>query len=559
MIRFYKYAAHAIEARAIFTRLRFVLVFACLLIASQSSGPLLAAPPTLDHFFPAGGQRGTTIQITANGKFDTWPVDVWTDREGLSIQPEKDKGKFKVTVDDNAVGTYWLRLHNKDGATGLRPFVVGTLPEVLEAEANDDPQKPQQLSQSCVVNGKLAKSGDVDGYSIPLTSGQTLVVSMTANRVLGSPMDAVTQICDAKGFVLAQNDDAGSLDPHLVFKVPYDGTYLIRAFAFPEKANSTINFAGASNFVYRLTITTGGFAEYCLPMSVQPAKPTTVRFEGWNLAPEAKAAAIESGDEKSYQPVFHPAVANAVSVPVLKDLPIVASPDATSEKPQSLEIPCVVSGVLSAPKTSHTFAFSAKKGQKIELRVESRSLGFPLDAVIRVSDSNGKLIKEIDDASQNRDPVYSLAVPQDGEYRVSIRDLHGRGGKRFAYRLSATNAEPAFTLSVEADVFILASDKDLEIPVTINRHNGFADEIKIEAVGLPEGASVIPATSLAKGESAKSVKLKLKKIGKPTSSSFHIIGRAAERSTVTATFKQAAPEHVHDDLWLHVIRDAAGK
>ena len=41
--------------------------------------------------------------------------------------------------------SHWLRLYDEEGATALRPFVVGTLPEIVEAEPNDDPKRPQRL------------------------------------------------------------------------------------------------------------------------------------------------------------------------------------------------------------------------------------------------------------------------------------------------------------------------------------------------------------------------------------------------------------------------------
>ena len=59
-------------------------------------------------------------------------------------RPRRRKGKFKVAVAKDAVpGVYWLRAYNAEGASGLRPFLVGTLPEVMEKEPNDEPRKPQ--------------------------------------------------------------------------------------------------------------------------------------------------------------------------------------------------------------------------------------------------------------------------------------------------------------------------------------------------------------------------------------------------------------------------------
>src|SRR5262249_11963935 len=103
---------------------------------------LFAAPPKVNYLYPAGAQRGQSVVVTAAGDFSTWPVQVWLDRPGVSFAAEKDKGKFKVGVaSDAGAGIYWVRMHNADGAAALRPFVVGTLPEVMENETNDLPDK----------------------------------------------------------------------------------------------------------------------------------------------------------------------------------------------------------------------------------------------------------------------------------------------------------------------------------------------------------------------------------------------------------------------------------
>src|SRR5947208_1383147 len=122
---------------------------ACLFATSAS---VQAAAPTLTYLFPAGAQRGQTVVVTAGGSFDPWPVQAWADGKGIEIKATKDKGKLSVGVASDAVpGVYWLRLYNDQGASSPRPFFVGTLPEVLEQEPNDDPKKPQLLDSSQVV------------------------------------------------------------------------------------------------------------------------------------------------------------------------------------------------------------------------------------------------------------------------------------------------------------------------------------------------------------------------------------------------------------------------
>ena len=50
----------------------------------------------------------------------------------------------------------------------------------------------------------------------------------------------------------------------------------MRAFAFPAAPDSSINFAGKIDFIYRLTLTTGGFIDHALPMALKAS--LEVRF-----------------------------------------------------------------------------------------------------------------------------------------------------------------------------------------------------------------------------------------------------------------------------------------
>src|SRR5207247_2637205 len=177
--------------------------------------------------------------------------------------------------------------------SALKPFIVGTLPEIVESEPNDAPDKPQVVEPRILVNGKLGKTGDVDGYGVQLKRGDTLVASLQANAVLGSPMDAVMQICElvdrtsaspsgVEAFIVAQNHDAIGLDPQVAFTAPRDGAYLVRLFAFPATPDAAVRFAGGDDHIYRLTLTTGPFLDHALPLAV-PKEESQVELTGWNL------------------------------------------------------------------------------------------------------------------------------------------------------------------------------------------------------------------------------------------------------------------------------------
>lgn len=462
-----------------------------------------AAGPVVTYLVPSGAARGSTVTVNVGGTLGKWPVRVWSERDDVQFVAA-EKGKLKVTVSpETPPGVCWLRLYDEDGASGLRPFVIGTVAESLEQEPNDGPDRVPAVTLPSVVHGQLAKRGDVDAFAVTLKTGDRLVAALQANRVLGSPMDGVLQVCSAEGFVLAQNDDAGGLDPLLVFNAPRDGNYLVRTFAFPATPDSSIAFAGAETFVYRLTLTTSGYLDHAAPFAVTAGVSTEVQLLGWNVPDEARRLTLPPPSGSTVR-VFHPLLAGALDLPVVAHTTLVADAAAA---PQPVTLPVSITGRL-APRQVDRFRFPAVKGRKVRLRVESRELGLPLDPVLRLLDAAGQQVAEVDDQGTARDGELTYAPPADGTYEATVRDLHGRGGDRFAYRLTASEVTPDVVVRLAADTFAVARGKSVEIPVTIDRRDGFAEPLSIVAEA-PAGCEAAPVESAATGDSAKAVKLTL--------------------------------------------------
>lgn len=459
----------------------------CLLAAF--GGVVPAAPPTPTYLFPAGGQRGTTVEVTAAGTFAAWPVHVWVSGRGVGAKAAADKGKLTVTVAADATpGVYWLRLYDDTGASGLRPFLVGTLPEMREQEPNDDPKKPQALDKAgVVVNGRLEKVGDVDCFAVPLKKGQTLVAALEAHGTLRSPMDAILQIVSADGFVLASNNDHNGLDPFIAFDVPADGTYVVRSFAFPAEPDSSIRFAGGEAYVYRLTLTTGGYADHPWPLAVMRDASDTVEFIGWNVPATAKALAVKPVDDIT---LFHAEVANDVRLRV-EPHACVSRP--ASAEPFALAAPVTVSSRLRETQAAESYVFGANKGQKLVARVASPSLGLPVSPVIVITDAGKKELARAEPPGLDRDTELAFTAPANGLYTLTIRDRFGDGGSRYAYALRLAPATPDFALALKADRFVLDAGKSLDVPVTIQRLHGFAGEVELSVEGLPVGVRVASA------------------------------------------------------------------
>ncbi len=81
-------------------------------------------------------------------------------------------------------------------------------------------------------------------------------------------------------------------------------------------------------------------------------------------------------------------------------------------------------------------------------------------------------------------------VPADGTYRIVVRDLHDQGGENYFYRLVVTESKPELTMSVANTLFQGIVDKELEIPVTLQRSSDLDDELSIRVDGLQAGITV---------------------------------------------------------------------
>ena len=512
------------------------ILLSCLILYSAAD----AAPPNVTHLYPAGAQRGTMTDITAGGALDQ-TTQWWASGKGVAVQPVKDKGKLAITVAADAVpGVYWLRPYDDSGAGPLRPFIVGMLPEVLEQEPNDEPKKPQLLATSCVVNGKLAKANDVDCFAIAAKKGQTLVASLEANRTLKSPMDGVLQLVSADGFVLAQNNDFHGLDPQVAFAVPKDGTYIARVFAFPSQPDSSIRFAGAETYIYRLTLTTEGFADYAFPLAVSRAKPADVDVIGWNIPESLRTL-------PAAETLFHPKLANPFRV-TLEPHPVLTAANPAAVPPFS------ISGRLEKPGAVAAFPFTPKKGQPLTVQVQSHAFGLPLAPVVRVYAAADKQIVRAEPPTLASDTTLSFTPSVDAIHTVEVTDLYGGGGPRHAFLLRVVPVEPDCELTVAADRFTVTPGKPTTVPVKVVRKNGFTKPVEVLAEGLPESVTVKIEAPVKPDPALVTLSITSEK---PVSAPFRLVGRVKEEPPFTRTvrFVPATPDlgEPTADLWLTVL------
>ncbi len=468
-----------------------------------------AEVPAVTALFPAGVQAGQSVTVKLLGAVGTAPVEVWIDRPDVSIKATEKPDEYIFTATGDArPGVAWLRWHNAEGASDLRPFVIGTLPEIMEVEPNNATKDAQRVSAlPVIVNGSLHKGGELDTFALTLKAGETLVASVEANRTLPSPMDAVLQLVDTQGFVIEQKDDWLASDPQIVWTAPMDGTWLIRIFTFPSTPDSTIQYAGGANDIYRLLLTTGPVIDHVFPLLKQLGEVTP---HGWNLPAEKLSL---TGDLAS--PRLSP-FSNGIPAPITFSLDRLPEPngsmvieDAAASAVQLLTIPSSVTGTIEAPGDTDRYQFFGMKGQLLRFRTQTKPLGSQLDPLIRFLNSTGEVVTVQDDSGEFVDPNFQIKIPVDDNYTVEVSDRYQTGSEWHFYALTLLPEVPDLELTVAANRFTLDRAKPLEIPVTINRLTGLNVPIQFRVEGLPAGVTFEPVESKPEGDTAKAVTLKL--------------------------------------------------
>jgi hypothetical protein len=172
--------------------------------------------PFVTSIFPLGARVGEQASVEMKG----WNLD-----KAKPVLPPKDAGP----------GIYHVTANGGKLVSNAVPFALGTLPESFDKESNNDPSHAQEVNLPIVVNGRVDKQDDWDVFKVAGRGGETIVAEVYARR-LDSPLDSMLKITDARGKVLAYNDDhedpgtglnTHHADSYVMFQLPADGDYYV--------------------------------------------------------------------------------------------------------------------------------------------------------------------------------------------------------------------------------------------------------------------------------------------------------------------------------------------
>ncbi len=481
--------------------------------------------PVAMYIFPAGGQRGTSVEARVGGLFFHGEAAFQLDGSGIEApqrirqtettwfegpliplpasQRAEDYPKdHACTLDIAAEATtgvrYW-RVGTSQGVTASMRFVVGDLPEVVEQEIDGQPI-PTPVTLPVTINGRIFPREDVDSWSVEVAAGETVHCEVVSAR-LGYPLDSRLEVLDPSGQRLAENCGCFGADAFQRFTAPVAGTYQVRIH--------DINFDGLQHFVYRLSLTRGPHIDSVYPLGGRRGIEVQLELHGHDLPRESIALLLPIDAPRDYASRLRLSGVD-LTTPFLEldDLAehLEAEPNNDPRLDHPLEVPAVFNGRIQTPGDADCWAFKSAKGQALALDLRASRLGSPLDGVLTVLDTAGKELARADDLSADQmDAALSFTAPTEGVYLARVEERFAtRGGPHFAYRLKIDQAPPGdFRLTLPSDALIVYRGSQATLKLAVERRGGFNDAIALEFEGLPEGVSVTTNTVPAKQNQAQ--------------------------------------------------------
>lgn len=490
----------------------------CVLICLDAAGHAEPPQPLANWVFPAGGQRGKTVEVTVSGKELPGASGVRVSGPGVTgkiiqvVNPTTVKAALEIAPNADP-GQRDLRLVTPGGVTNRLRFFIGELPEINEVEPNTERTEAQKLDAlPVVVNGQVLER-DRDCYRFAAKAGQVLVIRLEGRRVLPYLPDTVPgfldgclTLFDAGGKVVASADRFRfDPDPLLIYPVPQDGEYTLEV--------SDILYRGRADFVYRLTLGTVPYLTHVFPLGAQRNTTAQVALFGANLPAPSLAFPVPA-DAPPVRPVVLPGVPNLNVVPFAAgDYPEAGETEPNDAPPQAnrVNVPVTLNGRIQKPGDVDHFIFAAQANQVLVMEVFARRLDSPLDAHLSLRNLPGAQLAENDEYQDPLTPlvmhhadarlVYTFAAA--GDYVLRIRDMEAAGGEEYAYRLVIAPPKPDFFLYTMPDNPRTGKGETAVITVKAIRQDGFGGEVNLAVQDLPPGFAASDAVIPAGQDEAK--------------------------------------------------------
>lgn len=472
----------------------FVLASVVLLAAASQ---VSAQAPAITSTSPLALKPGQPNDLKLQGGSLVGPTQLWTSFPSQSVlKPDVPMNGmnaaecvYSVTVpSDVPVGIYGVRVATANGSSSIRLVVVDDLPSVAQAAGNSVPTGAQALTLPTAVDGQVGNLSQ-HYFKFTVAAGQLVTFDLLARRI-GSTLDPMIRLLDAKGRELAYSDDVPGLrsDSRLCYQFKDAGEYMVEV--------RDIRFQGSGNHFFRLRIGDFPCVTVPYPLAAKKGAPANINFAGLHLDgvlpvavnfPADAAFAFASVGAKRANGASSGFAQIAVSD---RDEFLETEPNDDPKAPNRVDLAQGINGRFDKVGDIDHFVFAAKKGQAMTFTGITRRQGSPAALMMRLLNAAGGPLLAKEDFGAI-DPSFDFTFPDDGDYTLAVQDLHRQGGTQYAYRIVATPVQTGFTLSASADTLNVVAGGTSMITVTAVR-KGYAGTINVAAIDLPAGVTSSP-------------------------------------------------------------------
>lgn len=467
-----------------------------------------AAAPKITNIEPPGLERGVAAVLTISG-------DALKDHPRLIapfafevVPPKAADGpwKPKITIAANAaVGVYPIRVQTDLGISNPFLLAVGQFPQVEEKEDDGLFEHATLLpSLPVVAMGKL-DGNDVDFFRFHGKSGERIVVDAQCARI-GSGVDPTIRLTTASAnrkYIASADDSSGlQTDARFVAVLPADGDYVVEI--------SDSRYQGANRPVYRLLIGAVAVADEVYPLGGRLGETVGLELRGGTIDGIATAAATIHPIPGANLAIPRITIGGAHDVEIPTALAVSSLPElrepAAGEEVVRAVAPVVFNGRIDPPGDEDRYVVEVQPGRRLRIEVQASAYGSALDGTLEVRDDKGGVITTADDTVLNRrgarkgqqkaqtfnlpDPSLDLTVPGGvKQITLALRDLAGRGGVGYPYRIVVEPLADGFDLTAEKSEYSVPRGGHATIPATAKR-KGYAGPITLTIADPPPGLTV---------------------------------------------------------------------
>ncbi|MGE0607199.1 MAG: hypothetical protein AB7O62_08915 [Pirellulales bacterium] len=466
-------------------RLRFVIAGSLLAGLLMLPSVAIQAAPQINNLSVRGLQIGGSTTLAIDGaellpepKLFLGAVPVaFKLKDGA--QPNRIEVEIALDASQEASlsGVQQLRIGSASGISNGVLVGVNRLPQL--------PFGPAATQLPAAYHGELSGS-TVLSTQFEGRQGQQIVIDLSSRR-LGSAMTPVVRLLDSRRVQLAWSQGRAALagDARITYLLPADGTY------FVEMHDQL--YRGAAPGFFALKIGELNYADFVLPLAVQRGQAADLLFAGTNLPP-ATSTHFDGNILAQALPAAWPAVANFTgnrpAVAISDHAELLEQRPADGSLPQAA-VPTGISGRLAVAGEDDRYKLAVQPGAALRFDVQAQRIGSPLDGVLTIYNEAGGGLASNDDRPGTTDPGLDFTVPAGvTNILVGLKDLHGRGGEDFVYRISAAPvSQPDFSLTLTEDRQLLPQGGAALLRVQAAR-TGYNGPIKLSLAGLPAGTTL---------------------------------------------------------------------